>query len=81
MVFRSMLLDYLKTQIKNQSTHNDYLIAYSGGLDSHVLLHLMVELRQQLPALKLQVVHIHHGLSPYDRNGPIIVKTFVLYYK
>ncbi len=60
-----MLLDCLKTQIYNPSSHNDYLIAYSGGLDSHVLLHLMVELRQQFPALKLQVVHIHHGLSRY----------------
>lgn len=38
-------------------------IAYSGGLDSSVLLHLIAQLR---PALHrpLQVVYINHGLSP-----------------
>jgi tRNA(Ile)-lysidine synthase len=40
------------------------LVAYSGGLDSHVLLHSLVKLRDQYPNLQLQAVHIHHGLSP-----------------
>ncbi len=37
------------------------LIAYSGGLDSHVLLHALAHcnIKHQLRA-----VHIHHGLSP-----------------
>ncbi|QNQ53491.1 tRNA lysidine(34) synthetase TilS [Serratia liquefaciens] len=39
------------------------LVAFSGGLDSSVLLHLLVQLRQQLPELQLRAVHVHHGLS------------------
>ncbi|MNQ82890.1 tRNA(Ile)-lysidine synthase [compost metagenome] len=38
-------------------------IAFSGGLDSTVLLHLLVQLakKQTLPALK--AIHVHHGLQ------------------
>lgn len=39
-----------------------YLIAYSGGLDSTVLLHAMARQVQALPA-PLAAVHIHHGLQ------------------
>jgi len=41
------------------------LVAFSGGLDSSVLLHLLVQLRQQLPELQLRAVHVHHGLSSF----------------
>src|SRR5688572_19580648 len=37
-----------------------YWVAYSGGLDSHVLLSLC----HSLP-IKLRAIHIHHGLSPH----------------
>ncbi|MFG1173638.1 tRNA lysidine(34) synthetase TilS [Erwiniaceae bacterium CAU 1747] len=40
------------------------LLAYSGGLDSTVLLHQLVLLRQQWPGLRLRALHVHHGLSP-----------------
>ena len=40
------------------------LLAYSGGLDSSVLLHQLVLLRNQRPELQLRAVHIHHGLNP-----------------
>ena len=39
------------------------LLAYSGGLDSRVLLELLVEMRPSLN-FKLQAMHVHHGLSP-----------------
>ena len=41
-------------------------VAYSGGCDSHVLLHLLHQLQLilQLP-LKLSAIHVNHGLSPY----------------
>jgi len=42
---------------------NRYWIAYSGGVDSHVLLHAMAMLRPQLTAT-LHAVHINHGLNP-----------------
>ncbi|MBI5331889.1 MAG: tRNA lysidine(34) synthetase TilS [Betaproteobacteria bacterium] len=37
-------------------------VAYSGGLDSSVLLHLLA--RSGLPGV-FQAVHVHHGLSPH----------------
>ena len=36
-----------------------FLVAYSGGLDSHVLLHLI----SRLPDIKLRALHIDHGLQ------------------
>lgn len=38
-------------------------IAYSGGVDSHVLLHLLVQIRKEIRGLQLTAVHINHGLS------------------
>lgn len=43
-----------------------YLVAYSGGRDSHVLLHLLAALRARLGA-PLRALHINHGLqAPAD---------------
>lgn len=39
------------------------LLAFSGGLDSSVLLHLLVQWHQQHPGSVLRAVHVHHGLS------------------
>ena len=39
-------------------------IAYSGGLDSQVLLHLALELRREVP-IELQALHLNHGLSDH----------------
>jgi len=38
-------------------------VAYSGGCDSHVLLHLLTELRQRQD-FELKAVYVNHGLSP-----------------
>ncbi|MEJ5062986.1 tRNA lysidine(34) synthetase TilS [Erwinia sp. MYb375] len=54
-------LAHLEAQLANE---HSLLLAYSGGLDSSVLLHQLVLLRQQRPALQLRAVHIHHGLNP-----------------
>jgi tRNA(Ile)-lysidine synthase len=41
------------------------VVAYSGGVDSHVLLHCLYVLRAQgLISNPLSAIHIHHGLSP-----------------
>ena len=39
------------------------LLAYSGGLDSHVLLHACASLRASIPDLSLRAIHIDHGLQ------------------
>jgi len=49
--------------LRTQRTDVTYWLAYSGGLDSHVLLHLMAKLRVVVP-LNLRAVYINHGLSP-----------------
>ncbi|MDN4500947.1 tRNA lysidine(34) synthetase TilS [Alteromonadaceae bacterium BrNp21-10] len=38
-------------------------VAYSGGVDSHVMLHALCQLRAQFPQHQYCAVHIHHGLS------------------
>lgn len=58
-----MLQSTLQTFLNHHGTHRSYWLAYSGGLDSRVLLHLCVELRKQKP-FSLKAIHIHHGLSP-----------------
>lgn len=38
-------------------------VAFSGGLDSTVLLHLLVDLRQRQSLPALHAIHVHHGLQ------------------
>jgi len=44
--------------------HARLTLALSGGLDSVVLLHALLALRDQYP-FELDAVHVHHGLSPH----------------
>ncbi len=46
-----------------RSTATPLLVAYSGGLDSHVLLHALTRLRPTA-GFTLRAVHVHHGLQP-----------------
>lgn len=41
-----------------------WLVAFSGGLDSTVLLHRLAQLRERTGA-RLRAIHVHHGLSRY----------------
>lgn len=41
-----------------------YLVAFSGGADSHVLLHLMHRYRDSHAGVTLAAVHVHHGMHP-----------------
>ncbi|SFP87771.1 tRNA(Ile)-lysidine synthase [Geopseudomonas sagittaria] len=38
-------------------------VAFSGGLDSTVLLHLLARLRQRQALPPISVIHVHHGLQ------------------
>jgi tRNA(Ile)-lysidine synthase len=53
----------LKNFCEQHGCERTYWIAYSGGLDSHVLLHLFARLKKIFP-LRLKAVHINHSLSP-----------------
>jgi len=58
------LLQTLQTICLSEGLHKTYWVAYSGGLDSHVLLHLFAELRSIHPTLTLRAIHVNHSLSP-----------------
>jgi tRNA(Ile)-lysidine synthase len=60
MNFVSYIHEQLKSYLLKES--QQLVVAYSGGVDSHVLLHALATLRQQHP-FSLSAIHIHHGLS------------------
>lgn len=45
-------------------------VAFSGGLDSTVLLHSLVQLAQQHRLPPLRAIYIHHGLQEAARSWP-----------
>lgn len=62
------------TRVFQRQPQSSYhlLVAFSGGLDSSVLLHVLVTLQQRLRAipdasyqLQLSAMHVHHGLSTF----------------
>lgn len=60
------LLAALRDFCREQGLERTYWVAYSGGVDSHVLLSLCLALRSELN-LRLRVIHINHGLSPHAK--------------
>lgn len=40
-----------------------WVVAFSGGLDSHVLLFALTQIRRQHPSLNLAAIHVNHGVS------------------
>ena len=54
--------DYLLQQLRHHPGTPCYQVAFSGGLDSHVLLYALCSLRELLDA-EIGAVHIHHGLQ------------------
>ena len=58
------LQSFLARIFSNQQLVNPKLVlAFSGGLDSCVLLHLLAQVKKTLP-FQLTAHHVHHGLSP-----------------
>lgn len=53
----------LQTIVTQTAGCESILLAYSGGLDSSVLLHLLVAVRQR-SRLPIRAAYIHHGLNP-----------------
>ena len=64
MSFTSSLLKENLNLCANAKT---FWVAYSGGCDSHVLLHALVRLRDEINA-EIKAIHINHGLSPFAKE-------------
>ncbi|HDR0611669.1 tRNA lysidine(34) synthetase TilS [Pasteurella multocida] len=59
-----MLLTQFQAEIAQlPPTQHQFLIGFSGGLDSTALLLLFAKLREKQPHFMLRAIHIHHGLS------------------
>jgi tRNA(Ile)-lysidine synthase len=54
--------DYLLKQLRRQPGAACYWVAFSGGMDSHVLLHALCQLHEVLDA-EIGAVHVNHGLQ------------------
>jgi len=59
------LLDELQVSLNNFPKANCYWVAYSGGCDSHVLLHALKSIITTNSNIhfKIAAVHVHHGLQ------------------
>ncbi len=57
-----------------QPCANTIWLAYSGGLDSHVLLHVLAEVRNNHP-FNLHAVYIDHGVQPAASQWAVHCKT------
>ena len=54
---------YLQQKLNQLSRLPRYYVAFSGGVDSCVLLYLLNQLRQQQPELDIKAIHVNHGLQ------------------
>ncbi len=63
--FYELSHEYLSSVSKD---HNAYLVAYSGGLDSHVLLHLCASLVRNHSDICVRSLYIDHGLQEASKN-------------
>ena len=66
MSLESLLLNFLAPW----RTAPAWRVAYSGGLDSTVLLHLLVQLARREALPPISAIHVHHGLQPVADAWP-----------
>lgn len=60
----------LLEKLTSLSSLRNYLVAFSGGMDSHVLLHLLSTLKKQHSEISLRAVHVNHGLQKVADSWP-----------
>jgi tRNA(Ile)-lysidine synthase len=58
-------LTRLLTAVGSHLNASRFVVAYSGGVDSTVLLHQLAELKKQTSLPTICAIHVHHGLSQH----------------
>lgn len=61
---KCVALENVKNILSHLAPAKSWVVAYSGGLDSHVLLHIMAQLQKENAALKIHAVHVNHQIHP-----------------
>jgi tRNA(Ile)-lysidine synthase len=56
------LLQLVQERMRTFCNIERFVVAYSGGMDSHVLLHILASIQDKLPG-KIVAWHINHGLQ------------------
>ncbi|PIZ04300.1 MAG: tRNA lysidine(34) synthetase TilS [Gammaproteobacteria bacterium CG_4_10_14_0_8_um_filter_38_16] len=64
----------IKKTIELQTTLQSFVVAYSGGLDSHVLLHVMSEIKKNDPKINVRAIHINHQVSRESHHWAVHCK-------
>lgn len=64
------LINQLWQQLIPYRQANRWVVGFSGGMDSTVLLYLLHELKQKNNLPKLEAVYIHHGLQAIAESWP-----------
>ena len=64
------LVKQISTQLAPYKNANRWIIGFSGGMDSTVLLHLVTQLAQKEHTPPLSAVYIHHGLQTIAETWP-----------
>ncbi|WP_426206171.1 tRNA lysidine(34) synthetase TilS [Pseudomonas sp. TWP3-1] len=67
---KSDLLSRLLLNLEPWRNAAHWRIAFSGGLDSTVLLHILAHLAKFGPMPALSAIHVHHGLQPVADAWP-----------
>ena len=71
----SRLLHHMQAFFARHEHVKNYWVAYSGGMDSQVLLSLCISLRQQF-SFQLRAIHINHHLSPHAEQWSLFGKDY-----
>jgi tRNA(Ile)-lysidine synthase len=66
----SFISERLLTQLLQYPPPTGYLVAFSGGMDSHVLLDALVSIQSSLAA-PIRAIHTDHGLQPQSANWTV----------
>lgn len=76
----SLYSPFLAAILPRLTKKSRLILAFSGGVDSRVLLHLLAQFKDQYPQTECIVVHVHHGLSSNADEWALLCQQWVKEY-